>query len=107
MGWASGSRLMNELISAFDLTIGQNEIPEDSVLAYWNAVISAFEDEDWDTQGESIGLSKLWDRAYFAEHPYDNGYFQAPGAVNPYQDGSKFAEKWQEGYNDMLREQED
>lgn len=108
MGWAGGSYLMNTIISSFERTIGQSKIPEDAVIEFWKLVIKEFENDDWDTQNESIGRSDLWDKAYFAEHPYDDGYYQqATCRTNPYKKGSKQAQDWQAGYEDALRELED
>jgi hypothetical protein len=85
MGWASGSRAMNELIATFNETIGKtdHQIPETAIIDFWKRVISSFEDEDWDTQGESLGEDPTWDKAFFAEHPWDSIRSLSPSLLQP------------------------
>ena len=99
MGWSSGSSLMESLIGGFDETLGKCEIPEATVIAFWQGVIQGFEDDDWDTQEECVGLSASWDKAYFASHPYEDGYSRREaGATNPYAEGTEEARLWREGF---------
>lgn len=109
MGWASGSRAMNELIATFNETIGKtdHQIPEAAIIDFWKRVISSFEDEDWDTQGESLGEDPIWDKAFFAEHPWEAGYHcESINSVNPYKKGTRKAIEWAKGYAERLQESE-
>jgi hypothetical protein len=64
MGWASGSSLMCEVIEAAkrELDCGGK-----SKIAFYRAVIRAFEAEDCDTLDECIGVDRLFDKALEAE----------------------------------------
>jgi len=59
MGWASGSELFGDLIP-----IVKKFIPDekDRVKFYTKAIV-AFEQHDWDTQGECIGADPAYDKA--------------------------------------------
>jgi hypothetical protein len=106
MGWASGTTVMRDMITAFNNSIVHHGLPESNIVQFWTAAISALEYEDWDTQTECLGICPIWDKAYFAGHPYDEGYFvQMKGARNPHRKGTDRAKKWQEGYDDWIHEE--
>jgi hypothetical protein len=105
MGWASGSQLMIEVIKAVTpLTVGQDPVVVRDMAI---ALIKGFEDHDWDTQNEALGDADWFDKAYYYHSPYDGGYFADKGTVNPWLEDSVEAEKWNEGREDRLSENED
>lgn len=65
MGWASGSSLFVEVISA-----AKKYIPNaHSTVDFYKKVITAFEYHDWDTQDECLGEDKAFDQAIKELHP--------------------------------------
>lgn len=59
MGWASASSIVDEIIES-----AKQFIPNDAKRkAFYKNVISAFEEHDWDTQGECLGNDKAFDSA--------------------------------------------
>lgn len=65
MGWASGTDLMSEIIDA-----AKEAIPEDwKRKEFYKKVISAFEDMDWDCQGECLREDPAFDDALKKLHP--------------------------------------
>lgn len=83
MGWTGGSILMNELIEAFQESFSDVDIPDESVIKFWTKVITAFEDEDWDTQEESFQENSLWDKAYLEHNPEAKEYWSNLEDENP------------------------
>lgn len=73
MGWASGSRIMNEIIGAVQPHVADQAARE----AIYRPIIDALEDSDWDTQDESMGLDPAFDAVLRGMHPdwfeYDEG----------------------------------
>lgn len=65
MGWASGSSLVRQLIA----TIQENVGDPDLRLYIYTDLINAFEDADWDTQDEAMGIDEEFDRAIYQIHP--------------------------------------
>lgn len=65
MGWAGGSRLFDEVIQAAKLRVEDYE----ARVAFYEEVIEAFEDEDWDTQDECLGEDPAFDEALYNLHP--------------------------------------
>lgn len=102
MGWGGGTQLMELLIETFEATIGA--VPDGKAILFWERLIAAFENDDWDCQTECLGKNAQWDKAYFMHHPYDDGYFNE--GENPYRAGSEEYNKFEEGRQDRLREQE-
>jgi hypothetical protein len=64
MGWASGSELMSDVITAV-----QECVPEGSRKNLYRKLIAAFETADWDTQDECAGLDPEFDEALEEGHP--------------------------------------
>lgn len=65
MGWASGSGLFDQIISALnDTNLNHKERKE-----VYKAIIPAFEDFDWDTQDECMGADEAFDEAIYELHP--------------------------------------
>lgn len=65
MGWASGSSLMSEIISAI-----QPHMPDEGARKeVYKVLINAFEDQDWDTQDECEGEDPAYDAALEELHP--------------------------------------
>lgn len=69
MGWASGTELMCRVIHTL-----QEHIPNvvDRQRAYCS-LIDAFEDSDWDTQDDCLGMDDAFDAAMRELHP---GWFE-------------------------------
>ena len=65
MGWASGSRLYSEIITAL-----QTHVPNKTKRqAIHKDLILAFEAEDWDTEDECLGEDPAFDAAMNSLHP--------------------------------------
>jgi hypothetical protein len=65
MGWASGSGLMDDII-----TVIFSEIPEKSKrFRIYTGIIKAMENFDWDTQDACLGHDPEFDRALGKLHP--------------------------------------
>lgn len=65
MGWSSGSRLFNDLISVL-----QSEIQDETKRkAIYTKLIQVFEERDWDTQDECLGEDPAYDAALMELHP--------------------------------------
>ncbi len=65
MGWSSGSRLFNDLISVL-----QSEIQDETKRkAIYTKLIQVFEERDWDTQDECLGEDPAYDGALMELHP--------------------------------------
>lgn len=65
MGWASGSYIMDGIISA-----AMKGMPDESVRKeFYKEVIGVLEGEDWDTQDECIGEDDALDSAMKELHP--------------------------------------
>jgi hypothetical protein len=65
MGWARGSKLFSEVISAV-----RAHAPDEGVRkALYIKLIDAFEDFDWDTQDECVGEDPAYDEALKELHP--------------------------------------
>jgi hypothetical protein len=65
MGWASGSEVMSEFISALNnegVSYGQRE-------RVYKAIIPVMQDRDWDTEMECVGEDKAYDAALKELHP--------------------------------------
>lgn len=56
MGWSSGSEIMNAVIEAVRDIDGKERRKK-----IYRTVVSALEDNDWDTQDESLGLDQAFD----------------------------------------------
>jgi hypothetical protein len=65
MGWASGSRLFGQVITAISSEISDDETRR----AIYAKIIPAFEDADWDTQDECLGKDTAYDAAINELHP--------------------------------------
>jgi hypothetical protein len=65
MGWAGGSRPMRKIIETIN-----KEIDDDSTRTrIYRVLIDEFENEDWDTQGECLGIDSAFDQALRQQHP--------------------------------------
>jgi hypothetical protein len=65
MGWASGSRVMSEIIAAI-----QPHLPDENARKeVYKILIKVFEDDDWDTQDECEGEDPAFDAAMQELHP--------------------------------------
>lgn len=65
MGWASGSRLMGDCIKAIQMRVPDGAMRR----AIYHEMIGAFEDHDWDTQDECMGVDPCFDQAMHDRHP--------------------------------------
>lgn len=65
MGWASGSRIMNDVIAAVKPHVASKEAREEIYLE----IIQSLEDSDWDTQDECLGEDEAYDTAIKRLHP--------------------------------------
>lgn len=65
MGWASGSSLMDGIISAI-----KGKVPDYKTRKeIYKAIINEMESADWDTQDECMGSDKAYDAALKSLHP--------------------------------------
>jgi hypothetical protein len=65
MGWGSGSSLFSKIIDA-----AKEAIPNKKKrVVFYESTISAFEDEDWDTENECLGSDVAFDEALKKLHP--------------------------------------
>ena len=65
MGWASGSQVMDGIIE-----VVQKEIKDPKVRCrLYKGIISALENQDWDTQNECEGTDESHDKALMELHP--------------------------------------
>jgi len=65
MGWASATTIVEEIIKS-----AKRYIPDqDKRKAMYKDIIIAFEDMDWDTQDECLGMDKAFDSAMKEIHP--------------------------------------
>lgn len=65
MGWASASRIMNQVIDAIKPSIADFDVRK----TVYTPIIEALEDGDWDTQDESLGKDDAFDAALKDLHP--------------------------------------
>lgn len=65
MGWASGSLLMGEVITA----LNKANVADDVRALIYKDLIPAFENEDWDTHDECEGGDPAFDAALYELHP--------------------------------------
>jgi hypothetical protein len=70
MGWASGSRLAGELISAANMIISSESERE----KFFEELIRLFEDYDCDTLDECVGIDPVFDELWNDMHPQDDYY---------------------------------
>ncbi len=59
MGWASGSQLMNRIITS----VKSSGLFEEQRQRVYRDLIVAFQDEDWDTELECLGKDPAFDAA--------------------------------------------
>jgi hypothetical protein len=59
MGWSSGSRLFGDIIDAVRPVVKDEAAREE----LYTKLIPAFEDQDWDTQDECLGMDPAYDAA--------------------------------------------
>jgi hypothetical protein len=64
MGWCSGSDIASAMIRA-----GKKYIPARHRKAFYNDVINALEDHDWDCQGDVMGEDELFDEVLKERNP--------------------------------------
>jgi len=65
MGWASGSTIVDALITSLRENVKSDDVRKNIYLD----VITAFEDADWDTQDECEGYDPAFDEALKELHP--------------------------------------
>lgn len=58
MGWSGGSRLFKRVIETMQENVDDDETRE----AIYIDLIEAFEDADWDTLDECIGIDPVYDQ---------------------------------------------
>lgn len=66
MGWSGGSVVFKGVIEAVKADVPD----EEARVRIYTKAITAFDDADWDSQGECIGLDPAYDRALRALSPY-------------------------------------
>lgn len=67
MGWCGGSNIANSLI----LSVRKNfpDATSDQKRAFFRDLIETLEQDDWDTQDESIGLDADFDEVMYGMYP--------------------------------------
>ena len=65
MGWGSGSTLMSDVIK----TLRQNVSDSASRQAIYYDLILSFDDQDWDTHDECVGVDPAFDAALKEHYP--------------------------------------
>jgi len=65
MGWASGSQVMDGIISVVKKEINDPEVRT----KLYRGIIEVLEGEDWDTQNECEGIDDEYDKALMELHP--------------------------------------
>ena len=66
MGWSGGSEIMSKVIAAL-----QEHMPDEKARReVYGTLIEAFEDMDWDTQGECEGVDPVFDATLRGMHPH-------------------------------------
>lgn len=68
MGWASGSSLMEEIVTALKSEFADDVKARKRV---YKRLIKAFEDHDCDTLDEAIGTDAAYDEVYNKMYPPD------------------------------------
>ena len=65
MGWASGSIVMEKIVS-----FASKYVPDETARqSFYTEMISALEDQDWDCQDEFLGQDDAYDAAIKELHP--------------------------------------
>ena len=109
MGWSSASSLMGSIIDAFKENFPDAD--KDKAVAFWEKAIDAFQEHDWDTEGECLGEDENFDLAYYRLAPYQHGYKVAfnGGNVddNPWEKEDKRNAEWARGFKDGISDLED
>ena len=67
MGWSRGSDLMDSIIQSLKYHVINPSIRKE----IYKDIIEAFEDHDWDTQDECLGVDEAFDEALEALHSHD------------------------------------
>jgi hypothetical protein len=65
MGWSGGTDPMRRIIKV----IKKNVPDKEARAIIYDEVIDAFEDQDWDTQDECLGIDKLFDKVLKERNP--------------------------------------
>jgi hypothetical protein len=65
MGWSSGTELFSSVITSAKKSMPDAETRK----MFYKEVINAFEDQDWDTQDECVGVDTAFDEALKELHP--------------------------------------
>lgn len=70
MGWASGSRVFRQIMDGIIPEVADKEARK----RVYRPIIEAFEDSDWDTQEECMGLDEAYDELLREMYPgwYDD-----------------------------------
>jgi hypothetical protein len=68
MGWASGSEIMSEIINLTKRTI--KDVSKRK--SFYKNLIVIFENRDWDTEDECLGLDRAFDLAMKELYPDNN-----------------------------------
>lgn len=69
MGWASGSRVMSDIVMNIRDTGLADEIKDDVRQALYGILIEAFQDADCDTLDECLDIDPAFDKAYANFYP--------------------------------------
>lgn len=65
MGWASGAAMYYTVIRVLQHRVSDDKERE----LLHRDLITVFEDEDWDTQDECLGIDPAFDNALYTLHP--------------------------------------
>jgi hypothetical protein len=65
MGWASGTSVMDAVISFASKYVAD----ECARMSFYMEMISALEEQDWDCQGDCVGVDPAYDAALKALYP--------------------------------------
>jgi len=72
MGWGSGSALMDDVIRG----LLEKKVPDESRKAFYEVLIPAMQDRDWDTEMDCLEVDPVYDKTLEGLHPT---WFQMDG----------------------------
>lgn len=101
MGWASGSGLMQDVITAVNKSFRRGK----GAKKFYEMVIEAFQDHDCDTLDECKGSDPDFDAAYREAYPSEDGWESAKEGKrldeNPYQEETSEWFDWESGWKEF------
>jgi hypothetical protein len=67
MGWSGGTAIFSNIITTLQFHIKDDEVRKE----LYQDMLDAFEDADWDTQDECLGIDIAYDEVYHLKYPGD------------------------------------